>query len=41
MREKVRSTLPLSKCALWETEAANLICVKSERLDTFNIAKDL
>ncbi len=29
MREKVRSTLSLSKCALWETEEANLICVKN------------
>lgn len=41
MREKVRSTLSPSQCALWETEAANLIHVKSERNDTFNIEKDL
>lgn len=33
MREKVRSTLSPSKCALWETEKSNLISIKSERND--------
>lgn len=35
------ATLFPSKCALWETEKANLISIKSERNDRFNIEKGL